>query len=321
MSGKEEVAAVERVDPFHHRPHLLSRQLLHRCIKLVFGIDKRRGVVGGFQEPVLEHQACRRHQIQAVVDGEALIATVQEGVDHAGVEVQIRGDRDVALQRMVGPQSGDGRLDHLQGLLVLLEAHFAEDRLHQLHPGTAVACVEHDRRHSVGAQHVRQGLHPGLRIVHVVQHAGRHHQVEALVEAGNLLDRKQVQFKVFERVLLLEVLLVVKRGLTDIDRHHLRRPVHVGDLCRLVGAAASDQDVDIGPVRPVRPEHAVGVAGVEPLPVVGQKCLEIMDRLRVGPLLVLLGHHIRTRVIAHGGHYAVAGGTTENRLPVLPAGR
>ena len=115
---------------------------------------------------------------------------MQEGVDHTGIELQIRRDRDVTLHRMGVAEGRNGRLDHLQGLLVLVQTHLAEHRLHPLHPGASVAGVQHDRRHTVRAQHLTEGLHPGLRVLHMVQHTGRHDEVELLIQARHLLDRK-----------------------------------------------------------------------------------------------------------------------------------
>ena len=169
------MAAVEGVDALHDRPDLLRRQLVDPCVELVPGFGQRRRIVRRLQEPVLEHETRRGHQVQAILHGEALVAAVQESVHYAGVEIQVRGDRDVALHRVGVAQRGNSRLDHLQRFLVLAEAHLAEDRLHQLHPGPAVTGVQHDRGHRVGVHHVGQRLHSGLRIVHVVQHAGRHH--------------------------------------------------------------------------------------------------------------------------------------------------
>jgi hypothetical protein len=116
-----------------------------------------------------------------------------------------------------------------------------------------------------------------------------------------------VQLQVKQPVLVFEVLLMIQRRLADIDRHHFGVRVHEGENRRLIGAAARDQNVEIGFVFPVRPENPVGVAGVIPLPVVGQPYFEVLYRLRVPVPLVLARDHIGTRIVVHfsGGSFAV----------------
>ena len=126
-----------------------------------------------------------------------------------------------------------------------MQAHLTEDRLHHLDASPAIACVEHDRRDAVGTQHVGERLHSDLRLSHMVQHPGRDDQIEVLFERRCLFDRKQVQLKVFQRVLVLEVLRMIQRGLADIDRHHLRCPVGVGEDCGLISATARDQNIEV----------------------------------------------------------------------------
>ena len=217
---------------------------------------------------------------------------MQERVHQTGVELEVRRDRQVRTQGMGGLQGGDGLFDQVQRLLVLAQSQLPENRLHQLHPGAPVAGVEHHRHDTLGVQAVREGLHPDFRIGQVMQDAGRHDEIEALAEAGQLLDREQMQLKVFQRVLVLEIALVIQRRPADIDRHHLGGRVGVRQDRRLVGAAAGHENVEVWLVGTVGPQDPVRVAGIEPLPVVSEPALKILDRFGVGPFLVLACNHV-----------------------------
>ena len=122
---------------------------------------------------------------------------------------------------------------------------------------------------------------------------------KSLPSEGSSSIGSRFRLQVEQSVLVLEVLLMIERRLADIDRRHFRIRVHESENRRLVRAAARDQNIEIGLVFPIRPQNPVRVAGVEPLPVVGQPDLEVFYRLGVPVTLVLASDHIGTRVVVH----------------------
>jgi hypothetical protein len=101
-----------------------------------------------------------------------------------------------------------------------------------------------------------------------------------------------MQLQVEQPVLVFEVLLMIQRRLADINCHDFGVRVHERENRRLVSATARNQNVKIGFVFPVRPQNPVRVAGVEPLPVVSELCLEVLYRLGVPVPLVLARDNI-----------------------------
>ncbi len=87
-----------------------------------------------------------------------------------------------------------------------------------------------------------------------------------------------MQLQVPQPVLLFEVLLMVKRGLADVDAHHLRGAVLERKSRRLVGTASRDENVQIGLERPIGKQHPVKVARVVPMPDATADCFEVLDR-------------------------------------------
>ena len=96
-----------------------------------------------------------------------------------------------------------------------------------------------------------------------------------------------MQFQVSHPVGVFEIPVVIERRLADVDGHHSRSRIRVGKHRRLVGTAAGNEDVYVGRVAPVGPEHPVGMGGIKPLPVAGQPGRQVEDGLRVDPPLIL----------------------------------
>jgi hypothetical protein len=42
-------------------------------------------------------------------------------------------------------------------------------------------------------------------------------------------------------------------AIADVDPHHFRTGIFIREICRLVGAATSNEDVEVGFVFPIRP--------------------------------------------------------------------
>ena len=95
--------------------------------------------------------------------------------------------------------------------------------------------------------------------------------------------------------------MVVERRLADVDRHHLGCWVCEGQHRCLIGAAPGNQDVQVGLVVAIRPEHPMGVAGIKPLPVVGQPTTEVEDWLRIHPALILARDDVGEGTRGHVG--------------------
>ena len=110
-----------------------------------------------------------------------------------------------------------------------------------------------------------------------------------------------MQLQVPQPVLLLEVLLMVKRGLADVDAHHLRGAVLDRKSRCLVGAASRDENVDVGLECAIGKKLAVKVARFVPMPDAVADCFEILDWQRVPPPLVLARDDVFTRVNFHRG--------------------
>ena len=62
----------------------------------------------------------------------------------------------------------------------------------------------------------------------------------------------------------------VKRRLAHVNRHDVRGRIGEGKHHRLIHAAASDKDGDVGLVAPIWPEDPMRVTRIKPLPVASQ---------------------------------------------------
>jgi hypothetical protein len=133
----------------------------------------------------------------------------------------------------------------------------------------------------------------------VVQNTGRHDQVEVQTQRWQLFDRQQMQLQVPQPVLVLQILLMVQRRPADVDPDDFRTGIAVRENRGLVGAAARDENVEIGLVVPIRPQHPMKMGRVEPPPPVIGQGLEVLDGSWVAPPLVLARDDVGARIGLH----------------------
>src|SRR5262245_46253314 len=115
----------------------------------------------------------------------------------------------------------------------------------------------------------------------MVQHAGRDDQIELPIERIHALDRKLAGLEIREVVLALQRLGVIEARRADVDADDSRRGAADGVLRRLPRAASRHQDVEVGAIRPVRPEQMeIGAMAVLVAPLVA-RAIEIPDRWRI----------------------------------------
>jgi hypothetical protein len=104
-----------------------------------------------------------------------------------------------------------------------------------------------------------------------------------------------MQLQVGQAVSVFQVLLVIQRGLADVDPDDVRVRIAEREDGGLVSATTCDQDVEIRPIVPVRPEDAVRMHRVEPVPVCCAPRRQVLDGRWVSPPLVLAADHQRAR--------------------------
>ena len=124
-------------------------------------------------------------------------------------------------------------------------------------------------------------------------------EIEIEVQATHIFNRKSVQFEILQPIFVLEKPLMAQRGLADVDRQDLGGRVCVRkDRC-LIRPAASDEDVHLGLVFAIGPQHAMRDARIEPLPLSVEPRRQVSNWLRVHPTLVLSSDDIVERVARH----------------------
>jgi hypothetical protein len=106
---------------------------------------------------------------------------------------------------------------------------------------------------------------------------------------------------------VFEILLMVQRGLADIDPHNFRTGVPVCENRRLVGSAIRDENVQIALLFLIGPKNPMEMRRVEPMPDAWAQCPQVLDRLRMPPALVLAGDNIGERIVAQSRTILVIG--------------
>jgi hypothetical protein len=122
-----------------------------------------------------------------------------------------------------------------------------------------------------------------------------------------------MQLQVGQAVSVFQVLLVIQRGLADVDPDDVRVRIAEREDGGLVSATTCDQDVEIRPIVPVRPEDAVRMHRVEPVPVCCAPRRQVLDGRWVSPPLALAADHVSARVVAHVSGCSVPGSGPDPR--------
>src|SRR5277367_3916695 len=108
-----------------------------------------------------------------------------------------------------------------------------------------------------------------------------------------------MQLQVGQAVSVFQILLVIQRGLADVDPDDVRVRIAERENGGLIGATTCDQDVEIRPIVPVWPEDAVRMHRVEQVPVCCAPRRQVLDGRWVAPPLVLAADRISARVVVH----------------------
>jgi hypothetical protein len=181
----------------------------------------------------------------------------------------------------------------------LAQPHFAKDRLHQFDSGPAILRIPRQADGATPPQAAAECFHAHLPLREVVQNAGRDDAEELETQRRQLFDRQQMGLQIPQPVLVFQILLMVQGRPADTDPDYFRAGIAVRENRSLVGAAARDENIEIGFVVPIRPQHPVEVGRVEPKPVAIGQGLEVLYGAWVAQPLVLARDSVGVRMCLH----------------------
>jgi hypothetical protein len=142
----------------------------------------------------------------------------------------------------------------------------------------------------------------------MMQHTGGNDQIELPTQFTGTLDRQLLDVEIRKRVLLFQLFRVLDARRADVDADD---PA-VGSTERVSGrlprAAAGNEDVEVRPIRRVRPHQVVLGAQADRIAPLVARTIQVVYRGRIGVAGVELAHgvsaHLRCARVAGLVHRA-----------------
>jgi hypothetical protein len=123
-----------------------------------------------------------------------------------------------------------------------------------------------------------------------MQHARDVDEIEIPIERGNILDPPLVEREIAQMMLVLEIGFMCEARRAQINAGDARLRMIEGIARGRIAAAAGDQNVEVLPRRPIRPERVPIAREIAAIPfAAGVRGVEVGDGKGIHPLLVLPG--------------------------------